>query len=267
MSVWEADAIDLVERDLGLLLQRLDVLQRLLVRDELHVVLARRAQHSEYEVHLLDVVVAGEERLAAVQLGQYAAHAPHVYLVVVLLAAAHHLGRAVPARHDVLGELVVGLFFGAAGEAEVADLEVAVGVEEEVGRLQVAVDDVGGVDVFQAWQSRARRKGSRVSIVSDRSSKQQQARAVEAVEQQPMKRAHAMRNTRVQLRWAIGSRHHIDEQWNSYDLNRGSDDEAETPAQTLLPHSFNRVVTRRMEQATRGVRVEASLSLLPLRIW
>ena len=34
-------------------------------------------------------------------------------------------------------------------QAEVADLEVAGGVEQEVARLEVPVEDVGGVDVLE----------------------------------------------------------------------------------------------------------------------
>lgn len=35
-------------------------------------------------------------------------------------------------------------------QAEVADLEVAVFVDEDVGGLEIAVDDAGGVYIFQA---------------------------------------------------------------------------------------------------------------------
>lgn len=45
-------------------------------------------------------------------------------------------------RHEArLGAVRLGRF-DAAGESEVAHLEVAVGVEEKVGRLEVAVDHV-----------------------------------------------------------------------------------------------------------------------------
>jgi len=37
-----------------------------------------------------------------------------------------------------------------ARQAEVADLQVAVFVDEDVGGFEVAVDDAGGVDVFEA---------------------------------------------------------------------------------------------------------------------
>ena len=44
-----------------------------------------------------------------------------------------------------------------AREAKIADLEVAVGVQQQVGRLQVAVKHVGGVNVLQAAQNLRRR--------------------------------------------------------------------------------------------------------------
>lgn len=65
---------------------------------------------------------------------------------VVLLPREHDLGGSVVARRDVARHLRVG----EAREAEVADLEVAVLVDEDVGRLEVAVDDAGRVHVLEA---------------------------------------------------------------------------------------------------------------------
>ena len=72
----------------------------------------------------------------------------------------HDLGRAVPPRRDILGHearlAAVGLGReDAAREAKVAHLEVAVGVEQEVGRLEVAVDDVGRVHGLEGAQGPA----------------------------------------------------------------------------------------------------------------
>ena len=36
------------------------------------------------------------------------------------------------------------------GEAKVADAEVTVGIEEEIGRLEIPVETVGGMDVLEA---------------------------------------------------------------------------------------------------------------------
>lgn len=75
-------------------------------------------------------------------------------------AREHDLGRAVPPRRDILGHearlAAVGLGReDAAREAKVAHLEVAVGVEQEVGRLEVAVDDVGRVHGLEGAQGPA----------------------------------------------------------------------------------------------------------------
>ena len=47
---------------------------------------------------------------------------------------------------------MVMLRVGHAGEAEVTDLEVAGGVQQQVAGLQISVEDVGGVDVLEAAQ-------------------------------------------------------------------------------------------------------------------
>jgi hypothetical protein len=80
------------------------------------------------------------------QLPPHGRDAPHVDRLVVLLPREHDLGRPVVARRDVARHLRVL----EPGEPKVAELEVAVFVDENVGRLEVAVDDAGRVDVFQA---------------------------------------------------------------------------------------------------------------------
>ena len=75
----------------------------------------------------------------------------------ILFEGEHDLRGAVPARRDVLGHeprFLAAWVRRARGarEAKVAHLEVAVGVEEEVGGLEVAVDDVGAVHGFDGSQ-------------------------------------------------------------------------------------------------------------------
>ena len=130
--------------------QGADVAARLLAGDEVQVVLVGRADEVDDELELVDVVLAGEQRLAAQQLREDAAHGPHVDGEGVLVAGEQQLGRAVPPRDDVLGhEALLG---AGAREAKVADLEVAARVEQQVGRLEVAVQHVGRVDVLEAAQ-------------------------------------------------------------------------------------------------------------------
>ena len=77
---------------------------------------------------------------------------PHVHGLVVVLRAEEELGRAVPDRDDDLvagGERLEGLV-GEPGEPEVPDFDDAGGGDEDVGGLEVAVDDVRVVEVEQA---------------------------------------------------------------------------------------------------------------------
>jgi hypothetical protein len=92
------------------------------------------------------VVLAGEQRLALEHLGENAAGAPDVHLDVVFLPREHDLRRPVVSRRNVARHLRIL----DARQAKVADLEVAVLVDQDVAGLQVAVDDAGRVDVLQA---------------------------------------------------------------------------------------------------------------------
>ncbi len=96
-------------------------------------------------------VFAREERFAVQHLRQYAAHTPHINRFGVFLKREHNFRRAVPSCRDVFGhEAGVVLDVGCgASETEVADFEIAVGVEEEVRGFQVAVQDVGAVHGFE----------------------------------------------------------------------------------------------------------------------
>jgi hypothetical protein len=111
-------------------------------------IVRRGSQQLGDDGELVDVVLAGEERLALEHLSEDAAGAPDIDLDVVLLPGEHDLGGAVVAGGDVAGHLGVL----DAGEAEVADLQVTVLVDEDVAGLQVAVHDAGRVHVLQAAQ-------------------------------------------------------------------------------------------------------------------
>ena len=109
------------------------------------------------------------------ELAEDAAHRPHVDLRVVVLLEEDQLGRAVPARDHVLGELALQLrltvapqsrsrhvALGMSGgriansrllllsvlivhlarQAEVDDLQLAFVVDQDVGGLEIAMDDV-----------------------------------------------------------------------------------------------------------------------------
>lgn len=91
------------------------------------------------------MVLAGEQRLPLEHLGKDASRTPDIHLNIVLLPGKHDFRCAVVARRDVARHLRIL----DAREAKVADFEVAVFVDEDVGGLEVAVDDARRVDIFQ----------------------------------------------------------------------------------------------------------------------
>lgn len=102
--------------------------------------LGGRSQGLEDLVDLADFGVAFEHRLAPEHLAVDAADRPNVDARSVLGLSEKDLRTAVPQGDDLVGQLGEG-DREAAGESEVGDFEVSVLVDEDVLRLQVAVDD------------------------------------------------------------------------------------------------------------------------------
>ena len=97
-------------------------------------------------------LLALEDRPQTGQLRDDAAHGPAVDGLVVVLRAHEQLRRAVPDRDDDLvpGEERLERLVRQAREPEVADFDDARGRDEDVRRLEVAVEDVGLVQVEEA---------------------------------------------------------------------------------------------------------------------
>lgn len=99
-------------------------------------------------------ILAREKRLSAEHFSQDASNRPHVDGLGVLLEGQHDFWRSVPTSGDVFGHetRVVLLRSGRSSETEIANLQVTVGVEKQVGGLQVTVKDVGGVHGFEGTE-------------------------------------------------------------------------------------------------------------------
>ncbi|KAL7546593.1 hypothetical protein ACHAWF_009924, partial [Thalassiosira exigua] len=96
---------------------------------------------------------AGEEGTAAEHLPEDAPHAPEVDPLRVPSRSHQDLGAAVPPRRDVVGQVVRTISRGdRAAQPEVAKLRGAVGVDQDVRRLHVAVQQPRAVDVLEAPQ-------------------------------------------------------------------------------------------------------------------
>mmetsp|Transcript_39239 Transcript_39239/g.103439 ORF Transcript_39239/g.103439 Transcript_39239/m.103439 type:complete len:321 (-) Transcript_39239:246-1208(-) len=140
------------EGDLGLLGERLDVLDCLRVLNDREIGRTRLAESLDDEPQLLQVVLAGEQRLAAEALGEDAAHRPDVDALVVGGVLDQQLRCAVPARDYIFRKLLRDGIVHTTGQPEIANFEVAILVDEQVVRLQVAMEHLGRVDGFEAAQ-------------------------------------------------------------------------------------------------------------------
>ena len=74
----------------------------------------------------------------------------------VTLEGEHNLGGAIPTGRNVLSHvpsILLWIDAEPSRQAEIGNLELAVGVDQQVSRLQVTVQDVCTVDVFQTAQN------------------------------------------------------------------------------------------------------------------
>jgi len=113
--------------------------------DGLDHVIRGSTQQLGNDGELVDVVFSREQRLALEHLGEDASCTPDIHLDIVLLPCEHDFWRSVVSGRNVSCHL--GVLY--TSETEVADLEIAVLVDENVAGLQVTMYDTSGVDVFQ----------------------------------------------------------------------------------------------------------------------
>jgi hypothetical protein len=108
-------------------------------------IIRRGSEELRDDRKLVDMVLSWEKRLALQHLREDTTRTPDINLHIILLPCKHDLRRPVVSRRDISGHL--GIL--QTGEAEVADLEIAVLVYEDVARLEIAMDDTCGVDIFE----------------------------------------------------------------------------------------------------------------------
>ena len=108
-----------------------------------------RAAELGDQLDLVDLVSAGEDGLARQQLGHDAADGPHIHGTVVVDGAEQKLWGAVPQRDDAVGVRGVELQIFGPGEPKVGELELSFVVDEEVGALDVTVEDLLHVAVVE----------------------------------------------------------------------------------------------------------------------
>jgi hypothetical protein len=115
-----------------------------------------RQRKREKETYLINVIVTREKWFALNEFRKDTTNTPNVNRVRVFVTGQHDFGRTVPARDDVFGQqhgsttALLVLVSHAAGESEIANLEIAVGVDQQVGRFEVTMEDFARVNVFES---------------------------------------------------------------------------------------------------------------------
>ena len=114
--------------------QLADVLAGKIVADESHVFACRSADHSDRALDLVQIVISREERRPAEQLRKDTPNGPDIKSIRVMRRIENDLWCSVPSGDHVFRERGCGLLV-AAREAEVANLEIATLVEQQIRRL------------------------------------------------------------------------------------------------------------------------------------
>lgn len=111
--------------------------------------LVRRAKNVVDLVHLVDFIVAGEQREERDDFEEDAANAPQVHLVTVIAVREEALGRTIPTRRNVFR---VWLFrVDATAGSKIGQLDVVLH-EQNVFRLDIPMEDSVSVHVINGLE-------------------------------------------------------------------------------------------------------------------
>jgi len=111
----------------------------------------RRAHDAENAHELILVRRSGEEWPSSVHLGHHTTCRPYVDAGVVGAGSEEDVGGAVPERNDFIREGVYGNA-ECSRQTEISELELALGVDEEILGLEITVQDSVGVAEIYALE-------------------------------------------------------------------------------------------------------------------
>ena len=125
--------------------------------DGLNIFVRGTPSHLEDTIQLVHCGASGEERSTGEELGQNTTNTPDIDSLCVAGRTKKDFGGAIPTGSNVLsqnGTGGIGALQGGnrSGKTEISDLEEALGIQKQVGRLQITMDDPAAVHVFQGLQ-------------------------------------------------------------------------------------------------------------------
>lgn len=126
--------------------------------DRVEFIQSWSANHVEDEVKLMTVISTREERPSCKELGKDATNGPYIDGLGVHLERQHYLRCTVPPgghilRHHTRLFAIWRSHLHASREAKIAHLQIAVGIEEEIGRFEITMNDVRAVNRFESTES------------------------------------------------------------------------------------------------------------------
>lgn len=95
---------------------------------------------------LVDVILSWEQRLAFQHLCENTSRTPNINFDVILLPCKHDFGGSVVSCRDISCHLRILN----TGETKIADLKIAVLVDEDVAGLEITMNDTCRMNVFQS---------------------------------------------------------------------------------------------------------------------
>ena len=105
-----------------------------------------RSQKLGDDRELVDVILSWEKRLALQHLCEDTSGTPDINLDIIFLPCEHNLRRSIVSRRDISGHL--GILN--TSQTEVADLQIAVFVDQDVAGFEVAMDNTRRVDILES---------------------------------------------------------------------------------------------------------------------
>lgn len=122
--------------------------------DGLNHIVGRGSEKLCDDGELIDVILAREQRLSLQHFREDTTSTPNINLNVVLLPSKHDFRRPVVPGRDVSSHLRVLN----TRQSEIANLEIAVLIDKNVTRLEITVNNTGGVNVFETTLRDVRRR-------------------------------------------------------------------------------------------------------------
>jgi hypothetical protein len=124
----------------------LDEAQGIFATNSLDNIIGRCAQEFSDDGKLVNMILSREKWFSFQHFGENATSTPNINLDIILLPCKHDFGSSVVSGGDITSHL----WILNTGKTEIANLQVTVFVDEDVGGFEITMNDTCRVNVFEA---------------------------------------------------------------------------------------------------------------------